>query len=92
MKEQKFNICTIDEKIEGQVPLFIMRRDTLDNAIDTAINMIDPLDPNSTEFQITTQCKKTFEQIKLAKVYWDNGVFDVSVVKFPLNIEKMTIY
>jgi hypothetical protein len=34
------------------------------------------------------QCKETMNQIKLATVYWDQNVSEVSAVTFPLNIEK----
>lgn len=88
MHYPSFNIATLDELSEGAVPLFVIKKDNFQSAIDTAMALIDPLDPRATKFEILIQCKETMNQIKLATVYWDENVSDASVVTFPLNIEK----
>jgi len=89
MKEPQYNITFLDKQDEGAVPFFILKRYDLNSAIDTAKKMVNPVDPNAIEFHITVQCKETFEQIKLATVYWDSNVSEASAVTFPLNMEKM---
>ena len=84
----KFNIATLDENIDGAVPLFVIKKDSLQSAIDAAVALIDPLDPRTTKFEVMVQCKETMSQIKMATVYWDENISEASVVTFPLNIEK----
>jgi|TARA_B110000196_G_scaffold302154_1_gene296891 hypothetical protein len=88
MHSSQFNIATLDEASDGAVPLFVLKKDSLQSAIDNAMKLIDPLDPRATKFEIMVQCKETMNQIKLATVYWDQNVSEVSAVTFPLNIEK----
>lgn len=89
MQPVKFNVATLDESVEGAVPIFEAMRDSLEDAIEVASKLIQPFNARLCKFHIMTKSPGSFEQIKLATVYWDDNVSDVSVVTFPLALEKI---
>ena len=90
MQTPKFNVATLDESVEGAVPLFEAMRDSLEDAIEVATRLIQPFDPRLCKFHIMTKSPGSFDQIKLATVYWDDNISDVTVVTFPLELEKIS--